>query len=143
MRCYFILATLVVAAVLLCGGCATTPTSELSQLQGNWAGEELGGQKGVCRMTIESDTVRFQGALRQDWYIGTLTLDPKARPKQATMLISDCGFRQHVNKTAKGIYKLEGNRLTLAAHEPGIETVPTALAHDAASQTRAFVFTRQ
>jgi uncharacterized protein (TIGR03067 family) len=94
-------------------------------------------------MTIEGDTIKFQGTQRQDWYVGTLTLDPKAHPKQALLLIKDCGLRQYVNKTARAIYKLEGKTLTLASHEPGNDAVPAVFGHDPASQTRAFVFTRQ
>ena len=132
-----------VAAVLLAFGCASTPKGDLSRLQGNWVGEEIGGEKGRCQMTVDGDTVKFQGARQQDWYVGILTLDPKADPKQATMLISDCGIRQYVNKVARGIYKLEGKTLRLAAHEPGNDEVPTSFEHDTATQTRTFVFTRR
>jgi uncharacterized protein (TIGR03067 family) len=94
-------------------------------------------------MTIEGDTIKFQGALQQDWYVGTVALDTKTNPKQATMLVSECGLRQYVNKTARGIYKLEGRKLTMAVHEPGNEAVPTAFGRDPTTQRRAFVFTRQ
>jgi uncharacterized protein (TIGR03067 family) len=143
MRNAFTLAAVAVALVLLSCGCASTPTHDLSQLQGSWVGEEIGGEKGQCRMTLEGDTIKFQGAQQQDWYVGTLTIDPKARPKQALLLIRDCGVRQYVNKTARAIYKLEDKTLTLAAHEPGNDTVPAAFGRDPASQRRAFVFTRQ
>ena len=132
-----------VAAVLLSCGCASTPKHEMFRLQGNWVGEEIGGEKGRCQMTVEGDTIKFQGTQQQDWYVGTLTLNPKAEPKQAMMLMNDCGFRQYAGKTARGIYKLEGQRLTLAAHEPGNEAVPTTFGGDPGDQTRAFVFTRQ
>ena len=131
-----------IVAVLVACGCATTPQSNPSQLQGNWVGEEIGGDKGECLMTIEGDTVKFQGALRQDWYVGTLTLSPQAHPHQALVLIADCGIRQYVNKTTRAIYKLEGKKLTLACCEPGNEATPTAFGHDPATATRAFVFTR-
>ena len=137
------MAAVAVAAVLLSCGCASTPQGELTQLQGNWVGEEIGGEKGLCRMTIEGDTIKFQGTQRQDWYVGTLTIDPKAHPKQALLVIGDCGVRQYVNKTARAIYQLEGKKLTLASHEPGNDSMPIAFARDSASQTRAFVFTRQ
>jgi uncharacterized protein (TIGR03067 family) len=143
MRKEFPMAAVAVAVVLLSCGCASTPQRDLSQLQGNWVGEEIGGEKGECRMTIEGDTVKFQGVRPQDWYVGTLTLNPKTHPKQALLLIKDCGIRQYVNKTGLAIYKLEDKTLTLAAHEPGNDTVPTAFGRDPASQTRAFVFTRQ
>jgi uncharacterized protein (TIGR03067 family) len=143
MRNALTLAAAALAAVLLSCGCASTPKNELAQLQGNWVGEEIGGEPGPCRMTLEGDTIKFQGMQRQDWYVGTLTLDPKAHPKQALLLIRDCGIRQYVNKTARAIYKLEDKKLTLASHEPGTNTVPTAFERDTASHRRAFVFTRQ
>jgi uncharacterized protein (TIGR03067 family) len=143
MRTDFTMVAVTVAAVLLSCGCASTPKHDLSQMQGNWVGEEIGGEKGQCRMTIEGDTIRFQGVLRQDWYVGTLTLNPNAKPKQALVQVGDCGVRQYVNKTTRAIYKLEGKQLTVAAHEPGNEAVPTTFERDPASQTRAFVFTRR
>ena len=132
-----------VAAMLLLLGCATTPKSGLAQLQGTWVGQEVGGQKGPCWMTIEGDTVKFQGTIQQDWFVGTVALDPKTNPMQATVLMIDCGLRQQVNKVARAIYKLEGNTLTLANHEPGDEAVPQSFAPDPATRTRAFVFTRR
>jgi hypothetical protein len=66
-----------------------------------------------------------------------MTLNPKAQPKQAMILIGECAFPKYVNQTAKG------KSLTLAGHEPGNEAVPTAFERSSTSQTRAFVFTRQ
>jgi uncharacterized protein (TIGR03067 family) len=143
MRKCLALAAMAVAAVLLACGCASTPKHELSQLQGTWTGEELGGETAQCWMTIEGDTIKFQGTQQPDWYIGTLSLDPRAHPKQASALILDCGLRQYVNKTTLAIYKLEGKKLTMAANEPGNEAVPGSFGRDPAGQTRAFVFTRQ
>ena len=143
MRKDFTMAAVALAVVLLSCGCASTPKHDLSQLQGNWVGEELGGEKGQCRMSVEGDTIKFQGVLGQDWYVGTLTLNPITNPKQALVQIADCGIRQYVNKTTRAIYKLEGKKLAVAAREPGNEAVPTTFERDPASQTRAFVFTRQ
>jgi uncharacterized protein (TIGR03067 family) len=143
MRNAITLVAVALAVTLLSCGCTSIPTHDLSQLQGNWVGEEIGGEKGQCRMTLEGDTLKFQGAQQQDWYVGTLTIDPKTHPKQALLLIKDCGLRQYVNKTARAIYKLEDKTLTLASHEPGNDAVPAAFGHDPASQTRAFVFTRK
>jgi uncharacterized protein (TIGR03067 family) len=143
LRKDFTLAAVAVAAILLACGCASVPTSDPSLLQGTWIGEEIGGEKGPCRMAIEGDTIKFQGTRQQDWYVGTLTLTPNANPRQALVLIGDCGARQYVNKTVRAIYKLEGKQLTLAHHEPGNPAAPAAFGPDPASQTRAFVFTRQ
>jgi uncharacterized protein (TIGR03067 family) len=112
-------------------------------LQGTWDGKELGGAEGACRISISGDSIRFQGARRREWYIGKLTLIPHTNPRQATILITECGFPQYVNQTAKAIYKTDGKALTLAGHEPGNSAVPTAFETSTNSQTRAFVFTRQ
>lgn len=133
----------VLAGVLLSCGCASTPKRDLTKLQGTWVGQEMGGPQGECRLSIEGHTMKFQGARPQEWYVGTLTLNPKTHPKQATILMADCAYRQYVNKTSKAIYRLEGDKLTIAGHEPGSDAVPTVFAHDPATQTRAFVFTRQ
>lgn len=143
MRKHFTLAAVVVVGILLSCGCASTPKRDLSELQGTWVGEEIGGEKGECRVTIEGDSLKFQGARSQEWYAGKLTLNPKAHPKQAMIVIEACAFPKYVNQTTKAIYKLEGKSLTLAGHEPGNEAVPTAFERNPTSQTRAFVFTRQ
>ena len=131
------------SGLLMVCGCASTPKRDLTRLQGTWVGEELNGPKGECRMTVEGHTLKFQGASPQEWYVGTLTLVPKAHPKQAIVTIVDCPYRPYINKAALAIYNLEGDKLTLAGHEPGNDRFPTAFVHDQASQTRAFVFTRQ
>ena len=143
MRKNLKLAATVVAGILLCCSCASTPKQDLSSMQGTWVGEEIGGPKGECRMTIEGASFRFQGAQAGEWYVGTLTLNPATQPKQATVQINDCPVPKYRDLAAKGIYKLEGKTLTLAAHEPGDETVPTSFGRDPAGKTRAFVFTRQ
>ena len=143
MRNTFTLGAVFGVGMLLFCGCASTPKSDLSRLQGNWAGTEIGGEKGQCRMTIEGDTIKFQGARQGEWYVGKLTLLPKANPRQATFLVESCAFPQYINKTAKAIYKVQGNSLKIAACEPGSEMTPPAFESDSASQTRAFAFTRQ
>ena len=54
-----------------------------------------------------------------------------------------CPAPKYINQTAKAIYKLEGKTLTIAAHEPGDEAVPTTFEPSVGNRMRAFVFTRQ
>src|ERR1039458_10086038 len=89
MRKNLTLAATVVVGILLCCGCASTPKRDLTKLQGTWVGEEIGGPKGECRMTVEGATLKFQGARAEEWYVATLTLNPKAQPKQALVRIGD------------------------------------------------------
>jgi uncharacterized protein (TIGR03067 family) len=137
------LAAVVVVGALLSWGCASTPKRDLTRLQGNWVGKELSGPGGECRMAVEGDTFKFQGARAGDWYVGTLTLNPKTQPKQATVKIIDCPVPGYVNKTTKAIYKLEGKKLIIAAHEPGGEEAPTTFDLSADNQMREFTFTKQ
>jgi uncharacterized protein (TIGR03067 family) len=143
MRTSFTLAAVAIAGLLLACGCASTPKRDLGSLQGTWVGEEIGGEKGECRLTIEGDTIRFQGVRQQEWYVGRLTLDPKTQPRQAIILIESCAFPKYANQVARAIYKLEDKKLTIAGHEPGNPAAPTAFAHSTADQTRAFMFTKQ
>ena len=143
MRKHFAVALLAIVGIMLSSGCASTPRHDLSRLQGMWVGKELGGGEGECRMSISGDAIRFQGARRQEWYIGKLTLIPHTDPRQATVLITECGFPQYANQTAKAIYKLDGKALTMAGHEPGNSAVPTSFEPSTNTQTRAFIFTKQ
>jgi len=136
-------ALMAVVGITLSPGCASTPRHDLAKMQGNWVGKELGAGNGECRMTLSGNSLRFQGARRQEWYIGKLTLVAHTRPRRATILIQDCGFPQYVNQTAQAIYKFDGKLLTIAGDEPGNPTVPTAFAPSESTHTRAFVFTRQ
>jgi uncharacterized protein (TIGR03067 family) len=143
MRKNLTLAATVFVGILLCCGCASTPKRDLTKLQGTWVGEEIGGPKGECKMTIEGATLKFQGARTEEWYVATLTLNPKTQPKQALVRIGDCPAPKYINQTAGAIYKLEGKTLTIAAHEPGDEAVPTTFEHSAGDRMRVFVFNRQ
>jgi uncharacterized protein (TIGR03067 family) len=143
MRKNLTLAATVIVGMLLFYGCASRPKRDLTKLQGTWVGEEIGGPKGECKMTIEGATFKFQGARPEKWYVATLTLNPKVQPKQAMVRIGDCPVPKYVNQTTKAIYKLEGKTLTIAAHEPGDEAVPTTFEPGVGNRMRAFVFTRQ
>ena len=94
-------------------------------------------------MTISGDSLKFEGARQQEWYAAKPSLNPSTDPKQADVLIEDCAVPNYIKKTAKAIYKLEGKTLTIAAHEPGDEAVPTTFELSAGSRMRVFVFTRQ
>ncbi len=136
-------AAAVVGGMLLFSGCASTPKHEMTKLQGSWVGKELSGPGGDCRMTVEGDTFKFQGARAGDWYVGTLTLDPKTQPKQAMVKIVDCPMPSYIGQTTKAIYKLEGKTLTIGAHEPGSADVPTTFDLSMDNQMREVTFTKQ
>lgn len=122
-------------------GCSRSAGPGLAELQGTWVGLEMNGPRGECRISIQGNRVRFQGAHTNEWYAGTLTLNESMIPKQAVIQIEECGFPQYVNKSARAIYKLETKTLTLAGNEPGTEAAPTDFLPS--DRTRVFVFTRQ
>jgi uncharacterized protein (TIGR03067 family) len=130
------------ALSFLCG-CASPPKRDLSNLQGTWGGQEVGGPPGECRMTIAGDALKFQGARSEEWYAAKLIMKPSADPKQADILIEDCPAPKYIQKMAKAIYRVDGKTLTIAANEPGDESLPSGFERNATSRARVFVFSRQ
>jgi uncharacterized protein (TIGR03067 family) len=133
---------LVLSGLVYCG-CGNRSKSNLTELEGVWFGQEGAGAKGDCRMTVHGNRMNYQGAQTNDWYTGVLTMIPATNPKQAVIQIEECGFPQYVNKNARAIYKLETERLTVAASEPGVDVTPTEFQPSATNRIRSFVFTKQ
>ncbi len=133
---------LAVAAAFLsgCNSLESTPRSDLEKLQGTWVGQELGRDAEVT-MIFAGDTIEFQGARPGEWYRGTVVLYEDQSPRQADYTISECSFRDYVGKISKTIYALDGNTLTFAGAEPGVETRPGSF--DASGMNRVFQLTLQ
>jgi uncharacterized protein (TIGR03067 family) len=143
MKTNLILTVSVVVAISSLCGCVSTSKRDLSALQGAWVGQEVAGPPGECRMSISGDSLKFQGARPEEWYSARLTMRSDTAPKQAAILIENCSVQKYIGKTAKGIYKLERGTLTIAACEPGDESVPTGFERGAGSRARVFVFKKQ
>ncbi len=143
MRKNFTVAAVVVCGMWLIAGCASTPKSDLSVMQGAWVGHEMDDSSGECRMTISGDALKFQGARDGEWYDARLILNPNTSPKQADVVIKNCSSPQYNTKTAKAIYTLVGKTLTIAVNEPGEDAVPSGFERSAANRARAFVFNKQ
>ncbi len=94
-------------------------------------------------MTVAGNSLKFQGAREQEWYSATLVIQPGTQPKRADVVIENCPAPQYIKKAAKAIYKLEGKTLTIAANEPGDESLPGGFERNASSRSRVFVFTKQ
>jgi uncharacterized protein (TIGR03067 family) len=88
-----------------------------SELEGTWVGTDAGGYD-EWTFIISSGKVEVKGP-ESAFYSGTVTLNAKTNPKQVEFKIDKCSLPEYVGETSLGIYKLEANKLTLAASEPG------------------------
>jgi uncharacterized protein (TIGR03067 family) len=89
-----------------------------TELEGTWIGADAGGYGGQWTFVISKGKVEVRGP-ESAFYAGTVMLGDKADPKRVDFKIDRCSFPEYVGETSLGIYKLEGNKLTLAASEPG------------------------
>jgi len=97
---------------------------EDAELDGTWVGIADDGYGGQWTFTISKGKVEVKGP-ESEYYAGTATLNTKTNPKQADFKINNCSQPEYVGATSLGIYKLEGNKLTLVASEPGSMYRPT------------------
>ncbi len=93
-----------------------------AELDGTWVGT-AGGEYGEWTFKISAGKVEIKGP-EYDFYSGTVTLNTKTNPKQADFKISKCSMPEYEGKTSLGIYKLDGDKLTLVASEPGSMSRP-------------------
>ena len=96
-----------------------------AELDGIWIGT-AGGSYGEWTFTISKGKVEVKGP-ESEFYSGTVELNTNAKPKQVAFKIEKCSFPEYVGETSLGIYKLEGNKLTIAASEPGSMSRPYIL----------------
>ena len=95
---------------------------------GNWVYEFSEGQ-----FSITSPNPKM-------WYKGTFTIKPDKEPKQIDLLIKEMPLPQYVGNTSLGIYKIEGNNLTVALNEPGNPNRPESFS--ATGGTQVFILTK-
>jgi uncharacterized protein (TIGR03067 family) len=93
-------------------------------LEGTWVGADAGGYGGQWTFVISKGKVEVKGPESQ-YYAGTMKLNDKASPKQIDFKIDKCSVPEYIGETSLSIYELEGNKLTLAASEPGSMYRPT------------------
>jgi uncharacterized protein (TIGR03067 family) len=102
---------------------AAQASTKGAELEGTWVGTDASGM-GEWTFVISKGKVEVRGP-ESAFYAGTVTLGDKANLKQADFKIDKCSFPEYVGETSLGIYKLDGNKLTLAASEPGSFSRPT------------------
>lgn len=93
-------------------------------LEGTWVGADSGGYGGQWTFVISKGKVEAKGP-ESVYYAGTVKLNDKTSPKQIDFKIEKCSLPEYVGETSLSIYELEGNKLTLAASEPGSTYRPT------------------
>jgi uncharacterized protein (TIGR03067 family) len=97
-----------------------------TELEGTWVGTADGEYGGEWTFVISKGRVEAKGP-QSEYYAGTVMLNTKTNPKQVDFKIDKCSFPEYVGETSLSIYKLEGNKLTLAASEPGAFSRPAFL----------------
>ena len=136
---YSAIAVCLTAIVLLSvTGCGKV--SDIDLLQGTWTGTEPGGGPGEWTMIISGNTINTKSPGGRD-YTGILKLNPDVDPKQTDHVIEKSASEQYVGKVALGIYKIEGDKLTMALNEPDSTLRPTQF--ERGNGTRLFVMTKQ
>lgn len=105
---------------------AMRETKKGAELEGTWVGTTGEGYGGEWTFVISKGKMEVKGP-DYDFYSGTITLNTKTNPNQAEFKIDKCSPPEYVGETLLGIYKLNGNKLTLAASEPGSTSRPAFL----------------
>jgi hypothetical protein len=95
------------------------------QLQGSWEGELVGrAAVGKCQLTINRDSLRFQGLDTNDWYETTFTLPLGTQPQQLHATIRKCPHPAHIGKVVYTIVRIEEDTLTMVGIEDDAQDPP-------------------
>jgi uncharacterized protein (TIGR03067 family) len=95
------------------------------ELDGTWVGT-AGQGYGEWTFIISEGKVEVKGS-DSEYYAGTVKLNTKTNPKQVNFEINKCSFPEYEGETSLAIYKLEGDKLTIVASEPGSMSRPYSL----------------
>jgi uncharacterized protein (TIGR03067 family) len=96
-------------------------SGDLKKMQGVWV--RAGDDGPEVRWVINGDTLK--ATVNGSEYVCALSLDPKAAPHPSADLTIKEGAGDVVGKTAKAIYKIDGDRLVFCTAHPGAEARPT------------------
>jgi uncharacterized protein (TIGR03067 family) len=124
-------------AALLVAGTAKAQDADakkdLQSLQGTWkvistidSGQEVPAER-IAKMTIiiEGNKLRFRMEGEPEVEEATFTLDPTKKPRAIDIVTTD---RNGQGRTVRGIYKIEGNRVTLCTNSAKDGERPTEFA---------------
>lgn len=142
-HCSAIAVCLTAIVVLSVTGCRSEPPAEVSDidlLQGTWTGTMNGEQQRPYTFSISGTTIDLKGPEPEAFTL-TLKLNPDVDPKQADLVIDKCAIDQLVGTTFLAIYKIEGDKFTMASNKPGSTVRPTQF--ESEDSTSLFVLTKQ
>jgi len=123
-------------AIGILNGRNSGTASDTNELEGKWTSDVQG-----VTFTFSSDNFSVTSPNPNYWYKGTIELKTNTSPKQLKLKIKESGIPQYAGKTSLGIYKIEGDKLTLAANQPGYPTPPPSFKETGSAIV--FVLTKQ
>lgn len=109
IRRHFMRAMAVAAVVVPAFVNADEAADDLKKLQGTWVSKDPAG--GEATWVIEGEKLKVDAGDRH--YLITLKLDPTAKPHKAVELTTTDDSPNAKNFKGPGIYKLEGDKLSL------------------------------
>jgi len=108
----------IIAGSIFAFGCLNSSNTgtpgTATELEGKWSSEIQG-----MTFTFSGDNFSITSPNPNFWHKGTMELKTNKKPKQIDIKIKESGVPQYTGKTALGIYKIEGEKLTVAMNEPG------------------------
>ncbi len=93
----------------------TDVSGDLKALQGTWVSTPDNSQE--SRWVFEGKKANTSAGGRD--YVCQVTLDPKATPHKTIDFMVTEGPDGSAGKTSRGIYKLEGDKVTICVSDPG------------------------
>jgi uncharacterized protein (TIGR03067 family) len=92
-------------------------------LQGTWSAVK---DDKKIELTFKGD--KFIAAIGEETYKGSFKIDPGKKPKTIDMSVKE--GKKYEGQTSLGIYKIDGDKLTWCANEPGKDDRPKEFAEE-------------
>jgi uncharacterized protein (TIGR03067 family) len=96
-------------------------SGDLKKMQGTWV--NASDESGETRWVFDGETMKSTHNGHE--HVTKVTVDPKANPHPSIDFAITDGPEDLKGKTSLGIYKLDGDRLTVCVAMPGLNTRPS------------------
>ncbi len=128
-----------------CDGTAWESSTETdvegrAQLLGTWKGQEANSTEVWTAVFKEDDSFEITGQDGRE-YKGSYTCNGNKDPKHLDLYLKQCHISEYVARSWAAIYKTDGDTLTYAVQEPGVESRPASFGPG--SSARVFTFKKQ